>query len=85
MSVGSAGLEPEAPKEIVRIIGMNFPHSGGDYPTYAVSKDGKRVLMVQVVNNGNPNTANVGGGDAVGPDPPLSITVAMNWASSLNK
>jgi Tol biopolymer transport system component len=82
VTANGAAFEAGTPKEMVRIVGMNFPHSGGDYQTYAVSADGKKILMIQLVNNG---AANAVGGDAVGPDPPLSITVAMNWASSLKK
>mgnify|MGYP001594815973 CR=1 FL=1 len=81
MTAAGAAFEPESPKEIVRIIALNYPHSGGDYQTYAVSADGQRILMVQFAGTGNAPAAAV----AAGPDPPLSITVAMNWASSLKK
>jgi Tol biopolymer transport system component len=77
-----AAFEPESPKEILRSWGLNYPHSGGDYHNYAVSADGKRILTVQIVS-----LFNVIGpaGDSGSPDPPLSITVAMNWASSIQK
>jgi len=80
VNVSGAAFEPGSPKDIVRIWGMNYPHSGGDYSTYAVSADGKRILTVQAT----PNSAGAGA-DAALPDPPLSITVAMNWAASLKK
>jgi dipeptidyl aminopeptidase/acylaminoacyl peptidase len=77
-----AAFEPESPKEILRSWGVNYPHSGGDYHNYAVSADGKRILTVQIVS-----LSNIIGpaGDSGNPDPPLSITVAMNWASSIQK
>jgi hypothetical protein len=47
---------------------------------YAVSADGKRILTVQATGN-NVNA----GAEAGTPDPPLSITVAMNWVAGLKK
>jgi hypothetical protein len=47
-------FEPGSPKEIVRIPALNFPHSGGDYPTYAVRADGKQILMVRLVHPTQP-------------------------------
>jgi Tol biopolymer transport system component len=82
LSANGGVLEPESPKEIMRIWGINFPHSGGDYSTYAVSADGKRILAWQF----SPTTSTLGGADtSTGADPPLSITVAMNWTSALKK
>jgi len=81
VTVNGGALEPESPKEIVRTIALNYAHPGGDYQTWAVSADGKRILSVQLVGG----LANVTSGDANNPDPPLSITVAVNWASSLRK
>jgi Tol biopolymer transport system component len=81
VTAAGAAFEPGDPKEIVRMLALNFPHSAGDYQTYAVSADGQRILMVQYAGVSNaPATA-----AATSPDPPLSITVAMNWASSLKK
>jgi eukaryotic-like serine/threonine-protein kinase len=81
VSTSGAALEPTSPKEILRIRVVNYAHSAGDYHTYAVSSDGKRILMLQFVNN----ATGAIGGEVVGPEPPLSITVAMNWATSLKK
>jgi len=81
ISANGAAFEPESPKEIVRIIAVNVPHSGGDYQTYAVSADGQRILMVQFAGFGSTPAAAA----ATSPDPPLSITVARNWSSSLKK
>ena len=81
VKTNGAVLEPESPKEVVRIWGVNHAHTGGDYQMYAVSADGKRVLTLQLVVTANGGPA----GDVGGPDPPLSITVAMNWASGLKK
>jgi len=73
VTANGAAFEPTDPKEIVRIWGVNHPHSGGDYSTYAVSADGKRILTLQLFLR--PDTPIGGVGDATGPDPPLSITV----------
>jgi len=75
-----AAFEAGSPKDVLRTFGMNYPHSGGDYSMYAVSADGKRILTVQATGN-NVNA----GAEAGTPDPPLSITVAMNWAAGLKK
>ena len=80
VTVNGGAFEPESPKEIVRTVALNYTHAGGDYQTWAVSADGKRVLSLQLVG-GAVNAA----GDTANPDPPLSITVAVNWASSLRK
>ena len=48
------------------------------------SADGKQILTVQLVNP-NAVLAGAAAAGALGPDPPLSITVAMNWATSLKK
>jgi Tol biopolymer transport system component len=82
VNVSGAVFEPGSPKEIVRTYGVNIPHNGGDYQTYAVSADGKQILMVQLVLSA---TGGPGGGGAAGPDVPLSITVAMNWAPGLKR
>ena len=75
-------LEPAIPQEIVRIFANNTPHTGGDYQFYAVSTDGKRILMGQLA--GFAGTA--GAAAAIGPDPGRPyIAVAMNWAASLKK
>ena len=81
VKANGAVLEPESPKELIRTWGINHAHSGGDYQMYAVSADGKRVLTFQLVVSANGGPA----GDLGGPDPPLSITVAMNWAAGLKK
>jgi Tol biopolymer transport system component len=83
VTASGSAFDPKTPREFVRIVAMNFVHSGGDYQTYAIKPDAKQILMLQLVNSTNNNIAATG--DAVGPDPPLSITVAMNWASSLKK
>jgi dipeptidyl aminopeptidase/acylaminoacyl peptidase len=81
VSASGQVFEPESPKDIVRIIAANIPHSGGDYQTYAVSADGQRILMVQWAGLASVPAAAA----STSPDPPLSITVAKNWSSSLNK
>ncbi|MBI4903165.1 MAG: hypothetical protein HY820_05980 [Acidobacteria bacterium] len=44
--VSTRGSEfvPGNPKEFVRNLVNNNPHSGGDHMTYAVSRDGERLL-----------------------------------------
>ena len=79
INVRGGALEPETPIEILRTWTLNYPHSAGDYQTYAISSDGKRILCFQFVLNAGPAA------DTGGPDPPLSITVAMNWAAGLKK
>jgi hypothetical protein len=81
VTASGSAFEPESPKEIVRIIALNIPHSGGDYQTYAVSADGQRILMVQYAGTAGAPAAAA----STSPDPPLSITVARNWSSSLKK
>ena len=80
LTVNAGALEPASPTEIIRTWTLNYPHSGGDYSTYAVSADGKRILVLQfVVGSATP------AGDTGGADPPLSITVAMYWTAGLKK
>ncbi len=80
VTVKGGVFEPESPKEIVRTLGVNEPHSGGDYQMYAVSADGKRILTFQLVT-----ASGAAPGDTGGAEPPLSITVATNWAAALKK
>jgi Tol biopolymer transport system component len=81
-TVNSSGavFEPGSPKDIVRTGAMNWPHSGGPYQTYDVSADGQMILTFQLGNLASllPLLA---GTSAI--DPPYSMTVAMNWPSSL--
>jgi len=74
-----ATLEHESPKELVRMMALNFPHTGGDYQTYAISGDAQRILYHQVAFTAG---AAVTSG---GPSPGLGFIVALHWASSLKK
>ena len=49
VTVNGGAFEPESPKEIVRTIALNYTHTAGDYQTWAVSADGKRILSLQLV------------------------------------
>jgi hypothetical protein len=80
VSASGATFEPGSPKEVVIILVVNLPHSGGDYHTYAISPDGQRILYNQFVP---PATAAATG--QLGPDPPSGLMVALNWSSALKK
>jgi len=74
-----ATLEHDAPKEFVVMTALNFPHSGGDYHTYAISPDAQRILYPQLAGGNSPVAV------GAGPSPNIGFIVAMNWASSLKK
>jgi Tol biopolymer transport system component len=83
VSANGAAFEPAIPQPIVRTLYNNSPHSAGDYQTWAVSADGKRILMIQYAGLAG---STGGAGTAIGPDPGRPyLTVAINWASSLRK
>jgi hypothetical protein len=84
VSSSGAVFEPGSPKDIVRTVALNVPHSGGPYQIYDVSADGQRILTFQLANLNTLITA-LAGSSGIGIDPPFSITVAMNWPSSLKK
>ena len=67
-------LEPDSPKEIVRMTAVNIPHSGGDYLPYAISADAQRFLYPQLV----PATSVAQAGS--GPGAGTAFSVAMHWA-----
>jgi Tol biopolymer transport system component len=72
-------LEHGAPKPFLSVRALNFPHTGGDYHTYAVSPDGQRFLYFQFVVP-TPTTAQTST-----PDHTSGLVVAMNWDSALRK
>lgn len=74
-------LESGNPKQFVRIPALNFPHDGGDYHTYDLSKDAQRILMVQLVTNSGGGS----GSEGLGPDATAGMIVARNWPASLRK
>jgi len=73
-------FERNAPKELVRAVGLNLPHSGGDYQMYDVSADGQRFLISQYVNQGAALAAG-----PLRPDPANGLVVALHWTSALKK
>lgn len=83
VSVNGVGatLEHAAPKALLNMRAINFPHSGGDYHTYAVSPDGQRFLYFQFVVSNAAATAN----QSATPDHPSGLMIATNWAASLKK
>jgi eukaryotic-like serine/threonine-protein kinase len=75
-----AALEATEPKEVVRTAVLNLPHSGGDYHTYSLSPDGKRLLVFQYVG-----AVGTGATLALGPDPTFGLVAALNWSAGLKK
>jgi len=65
-----------APVEVLLLQILGFPHEGGDYHTYAMSRDAQRFLFFQLVFTGPTVTG------AIGPDPPNGLMVVKNWARS---
>jgi hypothetical protein len=78
---GGAAFEASAPKAIVRTVGLNLPHSGGDYHTYDVSPDGQRFLVLEFFNQLAAQTTT----GSSSPDPPFGLVAALNWTSTLEK
>ncbi|MBK5290650.1 MAG: serine/threonine-protein kinase [Acidobacteriia bacterium] len=68
-------LEPDSPKELVRMTALNIPHSGGDYQPYAISADGERILYPQLIP-----ASSTAGPTGSGPGAGLAFSVAMHWA-----
>ena len=81
VTVNGAGtsLEHAAPKAIMNLRAINFPHADADYHTYAVSPDGQRFLYYQFVVP----AATIA--QASGLDHPNGLMIATNWASGLKK
>lgn len=74
-------FEHAAPKPILNMRAIGFPHTGGDYHTYAVSPDGQRFLYFQFVV---PSAAAATAQTAT-PDHPSGLMIATNWAASMKK
>jgi Tol biopolymer transport system component len=81
VTVTGAGTSFEygAPKPFLNVRAINFPHSGGDYHTYAVSPDAQRILYYQFVV---PTSTTV---QVATPDHTSGLVIAMNWDSALKK
>jgi Tol biopolymer transport system component len=73
-----AAFTHEAPRMFLRINALNYPHSGGDYHTYAVSPDGQRFLIFQYLLTGGATPPS----DA---DPAAGVTVLMHWTQTVRK
>jgi Tol biopolymer transport system component len=82
VNASGAAFEPGSPKDIIRSGVLNLPHSGGPFQEYDISADGQRILATQLANVNSLIAALAG---TSGIDAPYSITVAMNWPSSLKK
>ena len=85
VSASGAVFEPGSPRDIIRSGVLNFQHSGGPYQEYDVSADGQRILAIQLAGTSGLVAALAGTSETSGPDVPYSITVAMNWPSSIKK
>jgi Tol biopolymer transport system component len=76
----SAAFEAIDPQELVQTLALNIPHSGGDYHTFSLSLDGKRLLVFQLVIPPDPATA---AGQPQSPDPAFGLVAAFNWTANL--
>jgi Tol biopolymer transport system component len=74
-----AAFTHEAPRTFLRINALNYPHSGGDYHTFAVSPDGQRFLIFQYLLTGETTTPP---SDA---DPAAGVTVLMHWTQTVKR
>jgi Tol biopolymer transport system component len=74
-----ASFEHSAPKAIVNMGALNFPHASVDYHTYAVSADGQRILYYQFAQ------PTVAAAQSAGIDYPNGLMIAMNWEAGLKK
>ena len=80
VTASGATFEAGGPKELVRTVGLNLSHSGGDYQMYDVSADGQRFLISQYVAQGAAPAAG-----PLRPDPANGLVVALHWTSALKK
>jgi len=83
VDVGASGtaLDYGQPEPVIRFYAFDFPHEGGDYPTYAVAPDGQRLLVFQRVE-----PQDFGAGGNYGADtlfPPYGLTIARHWEATL--
>ena len=80
LSLGTVVVQPSLEQMTQR--SDTIIHAVVEDQSVTLGEDGKRILTVQFVT-----TAGLLGpaGDVGSPDPPLSITVAMNWAASMKK
>jgi Tol biopolymer transport system component len=76
----SGAIEAASPQEVVRNLALRLAHSGGDYHTFAVSPDGQRFLVMQVVQPIGV-TSGAFGTELRAP----GLTVAMHWMGALKK
>jgi hypothetical protein len=81
VSVSAAGttFEHAPPKAVLNMYAFTYPHSGGDYHTYAVSPDGQKFLYFQFVPPAAAATT------ASGPDHQSGLMIAIDWAAALGK
>jgi hypothetical protein len=75
----------DPPAEMLQLRGINLDHPGGDYPTYALRKDG--ALLVFIWTNVTASTTGRGAAApaVVGPDAEGGLTVARHWERRLTK
>jgi Tol biopolymer transport system component len=80
VNTSGAAFEYGEPKPVVQTVGLNLPHTSGDYQMYDVSPDGQRFLIVQFVNT----LVNAATAGAAGPDPEFGLIAVLNWAKGLD-
>ena len=81
VTVNGAGssFEHAAPRPILNMRAINFPHAGVDYHTYTASPDGQRFLYYQFVVPVAPAA------QSSGLDHPSGLVVAKHWESGLKQ
>jgi Tol biopolymer transport system component len=73
-------IEAGAPKEVLRMLALRYPHPGADYHTYGVSADGQQFLSFQRVMTSAAATAQIL------PEVPIpGLTVAMHWIDKIKR
>ena len=74
-----ASFEHAAPRPVVNMRALNYPHAGVDYHTYAVSPDGRGSSTT------NSSSRSCAAAQSSGLDHPSGLMIATNWASGLKK
>ena len=70
----------EPPRPVMGFFALQYPHSGGDYHTYAVAPDAQRMLIYQ-----GTQTQITAPYVSETPDPPAGITALLNWVQGIRK
>jgi eukaryotic-like serine/threonine-protein kinase len=84
VSANGSVFEPGSPKDIVRSMVMNLPHTA-PYQTYDISADGRRLLTSQMKFDAADAAEVATPSLPTGLAPESGVTIAINWPSSLKK